>query len=208
MSTSKLSLIMVLVVAALSGVGCGNKKDDAQPIRQTGRVAGQNGYTGTLNPGEYYVAATGQITGGSDVNQQVQAFLAPIIDVNQLGTVDPYSGMTFTGMIRFDQAGNLIPGNSGISIKIKDSVEMQSPQYAIQPIGIPGQSGRFDRNSGQTTVTFGDAYGQVTLEGYMSGGGAQASQFQGTIRFSNRNGGQGTLGQFRINTCGFFVCGQ
>lgn len=206
-------VLLALLVSSGLMLGCNKKNSDdsSSKVRTTTRTISPNS---TQNPnywaqsmqsmyGLNWRPSTGTVYGNSsDFQSAVVNFLSPPMDASSIGSVDSNTGVQFQGIATFDNNGNLNRAQSGIIINVTDSYALDG-QDPIQPIGIAGSDGAVNRTTGQVRLRFQDNYGAVILEGSYD-----YSYFQGVMTYVNANGSSRSLGTFRIDTCGFFVCGQ
>lgn len=207
-------ILMVLATALSFSVGCNKKKDSAAPVTQrTARGTGPVNYQPQNSQGMYYTASTGQITVsaqyGNEFTSVVKALVSATVPTNWVGRIDPTSGVTFRGYVEVNSAGQVIPGNSSISITIRDEFTGQmdgSQQIPPIYVNLPAVEG--SAYNGQARIKFRDNYGEVTLVGQYVG-----NQFTGTVSYANSANADGGsphssdyMGNFRIETCGFFRC--
>jgi hypothetical protein len=207
----KQSLLLGLLLITGLIMGCNKKEDDSgSKVRTTNRsipaTSPQNpNYWANGNSSNGYsnwTPATGYLNGVSNFQDAIYNFLAPPMDIESIGSVDRNNGFQFQGVISFDTNGRLNKAQSGITVKVTDSFELQG-QEAIEVIGIAGSTGTVNRQTGQTTVTFEDEFGRLTLNGVYDW-----DYFEGEAVYTNKkNGTTLPLGEFNIETCGFFICG-
>lgn len=194
-----LSLKSILVLAlALGGLTACNKNDGDSPINARGTSAG-NSIIGT--PG----SAVGSITNSYDMTQQVKGFLSSGEgSVDQIRSVNSSNGLIFNGQVRFDNNNQFIPNQSYINMRI-NYLDQNNTAQSLQ-IGIWGSRGQITNyySYASANLEFADDYGTVTLIGNYD-----QNTFVGDLYYTNNvTNSQGKLGQFRIQTCGFFNCVQ
>jgi hypothetical protein len=207
----KLSL---MVLSLLAVVACNkNKGDDNVSVSGAGGVTGQyvQGASGLpTGQGNQSHELTAKVTAAdaTQFTEQVKSLLgaSPNFNVNSVGTVSNTTGVDIKGTVGINpQTGaflaTTILGQSKLVLIINDSY---STSGQAQPITINlfnvttgGASG------GKASLTFSDEMGSITVQGTYN-----ASTFQGSVSFTNTQGNRrsGTLGQFTIPTCNFFVC--
>jgi hypothetical protein len=152
--------------------------------------------------------SVGQVTGSYNFLDEVRAFMATnTFDGNQIKSVDTYSGVQFSGTARFDQVSttykNMIAAQSFINVRVVFT-DLNNQRQTMD-VGITGGTGTVSYGYGYASANliFEDQYGTVQMSGYFDN-----TYFTGTLYYTNKQTNQqGTLGQFRVQTCGFFVCG-
>lgn len=200
--SKNLSSIVVVVLALSSMVAC-NKNDssgDASRLR-----SGNQGALPVANGQGYYQKQSGSIV-NSNMTIEARNFLVNgQLTAESIGVVDGNSGVTFEGIVRFDNSNRVVPSQSYITIKVIDD---QALSGKVQPITVTvfnaQTTGSVTPGASYSTaqIRFQDSYGTIDLSGYFD-----RSSFTGDVRYTNSvTGVSGTLGQFRIPTCGFFVC--
>lgn len=124
---------------------------------------------------------------------------------NQSTGIRLWGSVTTTGQVQ----GAVVSAKSQIRVEIYDdkacSQKSDGTIIPVIPIHIGANQAGFvgvtgTVNSGNTTITFTDEIGTLTLQGTFTG-----QIFQGTMRYSIP-GHASTLGQFRVPTCSFFKC--
>lgn len=189
MKTLKALLIMVLAAGSL--VAC--NKNEGGGARATGSSA-----LGT--PG----SAIGNVTNSYDMTEQVRGFFATEgFDTQLIRSVSGQNGVIFNGVVRFDNYNRLIPNQSYINIQVTYVDQNNMQQSAV--VGIYGSQGMVTNyySYASVQIVFEDQYGTISMSGNYD-----RQYFTGEMRYTNKyTNSQGTLGQFRIQTCGFFNCG-
>lgn len=160
-----------------------------------------------------YTAATGSVydaQGNTQFEQRVKSFLSATMDPSEVGSISPgYSdstGIRFNIQVAINrQNGQVILERSAMKMAVYDSYFLTGQAQPI-PVGpITGAiAGQFNLQTGVGSVTFRDNYGTIKFEGKID------SQFAtGVVTYVNTttvvSGGtpaQGTLGDFKITTCG------
>jgi len=222
----KIVLISGFAVALIS---CG-KEDTRQRIGRNARTPHSDNDV-MAGPGNSANSTKwGEITDNSEEGffNAVQYFVSSTIDpTKELGAVSgrpgQKTGVRFWGSVELESPfnGNWFNRNQKIRlstaqlhISIWDSFVGQKdgsgnviPEYSIHMKGAA--SGSVD-SLGRVTITFRDDYGSITFQGSQRG-----SDFTGTVQFDNTRywdgttpGATGTLGTFKVSTCGFFRCSQ
>jgi hypothetical protein len=188
-----LKTLLVVLLAAGSMVAC-NKND-------TGAAAPARANSATLGtPG----SAIGSVS-NYDMTNQVRGFLAADgFDTQSIKSASSSTGVIFNGVVRFDNNNQLIPNQSYINLRVT-YIDQNNAQQVLD-MGIYGVQGQVQTGYGYASanIVFEDAYGTVTMSGYYDN-----SNFTGDMNYFNKaTNQQGKLGQFRIQTCGFFKCVQ
>lgn len=207
-------IVMVMVTLSLL-TSCQNSKNsnslDPRPVtRGQGTAALPQGFESQNGTNQFfYTQATGRIYTEAQYRDlfqgSIQKLVSPTIEQEDLGTVDPMTGVQLKGYVEVDTNGQLITGASMIEITIKDSFVGQklADGNVIKPIiiRVPARSGT--ALNGQTQLRFEDSYGSISLSGTFNN---QTKKVTGTLSFQNSNGHSGSNLQFEIETCGFFRC--
>jgi hypothetical protein len=212
MKLGKMKLAMLALVA-LAFVACGKNKDDGGSSVSGGTAISGNYTLGPsgLPTGQGNVShTTGAYVTWPDANQFSQAVRDLIgadtaVVVNPSGTVNNSTGVSLYGEVSVNSSnGAVMPNNlnggsqSRIQIVIRGSNITNSDPVSLT---IANPSG--GASNGSARLTFQDALGTVTIQGTYN-----ASTFNGSVSFVNTAGNRksGTLGNFSISTCAFFVC--
>lgn len=211
---------VVLLFTFIAVTSCAPRKNSGVAARNGANV----GIDNTVNIGNQSCAsaALGMIYNNSLSPQvfetRVKDFLSATINPNEVGSIGSgnNSGVTFSGVFKFDTAGNIQTSGTQLVFTITDSFALQGG-YDIygnpyKPITVKFEqssgaqfSGQWNRQNNSVNVTIQDSYGTVQLQGSVD-----AQYFSGTMSFQNTQhvlGSaplQGTLAQFRIARCGFF----
>jgi hypothetical protein len=219
--------ILFLVICALGFTACA-KKGNKTPILSGARNDRTNGDD---NQASNYNTPSSNTTWGDVISDnydsatfeaQFKALMGATIPAEYIGTISGQegdsTGVRFWGVVTL-QSGRLNPnggsyGNLSTSSKLRiviwdsfagqtDSSGKTIPEY---PIFMPKlASGSINGKSAD--LTFSDSYGSIRLNGTFD-----SSTFEGTMSFTNSRqadgsaGASGTLGHFRVDTCGFFQC--
>lgn len=143
--------------------------------------------------------------------ERVKALLSATVAYSDIGQISSgpsdSTGIRFSGVIKLDQNGNVVPAQTSMSIRVYDSYVLNGQGDAI-PIDFTSAKGaqiqgQFNLSTGAGYVSFTDNYGVVRFDGKLD-----AQNFSGTVQFQNStnvNGGagaSGTLGQFYVARCG------
>lgn len=200
---------LLAVIFLFGSVAC-SKSDKKSSIRARGTrgEVSQPGYNG--NNQAYSQSQYGEIvSNGNDLESSLVSFLSTESNAAEyLGTVSGYSngstGVRFLGTASGNNNGTLSQGS--LQIGIWDSYAVETDQSEIV-LNFDFASGTV--NDYSATITYDDGVGALTLNGQFVGNNGDT--FEGTISYQNRQGfdGQarsGTLGRFRVPTCGFFKC--
>lgn len=211
-------LMSMMLMAMLSLSACA-KKDDSK-VRIVGR-AGVGVGTGTAGVGGYancgnQAQSTGKIfdaqANSARFEADVKGFVSATLDPQYLGTVsgdiNAATGIDFLGGLRFNAQGQLEVESASLMIKIFDSYAKQSyngqvvQPYVIEFVGA--SAGMVDHQSRQFQVTFKDSYGSVTMQGSydLNGLASGTVTYENFIAVDGYFPARGTLGSFRIATCG------
>jgi hypothetical protein len=154
-----------------------------------------------------YTQSTGRIFTearfANEFNGAIAALVSATLQPEDLGYVNPLSGVKLKGYVELDHQGRMLPSNSQIKIEIHDEFTGQSQNGVTIPpiiISVPGASGF--ASGGQAQLRFEDQLGWIQLNGTYGDGG----RFFGVLSFQNSNGRSGENLSFEIETCGFFRC--
>lgn len=147
---------------------------------------------------------------------QVKGLLSATISSYDVGMVssaaNSATGVRFSGAIKLDANGNVVPAETRILISVYDSIwqmnKITNPneveiQLAFDSTKGATISGQFNTQSGDGFLSLKDQYGEVRFEGKVD-----AQSFSGNLKYQNTvnvDGGSpaaGTVGQFYINRCG------
>lgn len=160
-------------------------------------------YSNATYQSQFQDAATGFLS--TDVNP---LYVGTISDTGQNNSGVYFSGkVSLAGMNLSGYTGSAtISGTSTFTIQVRDYVSQYPSTSWIPPFTFYTAQGTL--NGSQAQIVFSDSYGSVTLSGTVS-----QTTFQGTISYDNgilydgtRPGAAGTLGNFTIPICSFFVC--
>lgn len=210
---SKVILMMVVSLSLLASCQNSRKSNSLDPRPVTrGQGAAQlpQGYESQNGTNQfYYTQATGRIYTEAQYRSQFQGtmlkLLSATINEEDVGDIDPLTGVQLKGYVEVDTAGQLIVGASMIEITIKDSYvgDKLADGEIIKPIVIrvPARSGT--ATNGQAQLRFEDSYGSISMVGTYDN---QTKKITGTLSFQNNNGRGGESLKFEIETCGFFRC--
>ena len=145
---------------------------------------------------------------------QVKALLSATINPSEVGTISAQAngtGVGFTGIVKLDANGNVVGGQSNVTITVYDNIWYMNQTAAnlielkFNPTNGATLAGQFNMSSGDGFLSLTDKYGEVRFEGKID-----AQNFSGTARFQNTSsvlGGtpaSGALGQFQIQRCTIF----
>jgi hypothetical protein len=190
---------------------------------KTGRAATRNAFntgTGTVQSAVGNYQISGRITSSSTYQDQfqeaVRSFLSASIGSNYIGYVSATgannTGVYFGGKVAL-QSGPLrgtnqqsaITGNSPIMVAVYDYFPGVSTGG---PIAVAFANSEGTVSGNYARLRFFDDYGSVTMEGQFDG-----NTFTGAFKYETKdiyNGTDqtlwGTMGDFQIPTCQFFVC--
>lgn len=200
---------LVLALSVLTVMACGKKKSDDSATVNAGRDTRAQTSGPSLLPsgqgsqaGSYQAAVT-----STSLDEAAKILASATISPDAIGTVQ---SVLLQGQVSVNpQTGAILPASSRIWLTIKDSYVGQTADdgQVIEPISIDVAGTSGTAVNYQANLTFTDQYGTITITGTYN-----TSTFQGTISFSNTAGSgyngkkSGTLGQFSIPTCSFFVC--
>lgn len=215
-------LLMGLFLTLAVSAGCKKSNDNSQQIAgrsARGSMMGAVPYGQTqVNPqtGQVYQTQTAYVTTQASYSDsfqaQVQALVSGQMDPQYLGRVSPTDGVMIRAYVEVDQQGRVIPQNSKISIEIRDEYTNQrdSSGNVIGPVTMTVPAYQGYAYNGQLQLVFQDSVGQVAVVGAYQNGGILNAQFY----FANSRRFDGTsvnmqmtaLGNFQMQTCGFFRC--
>lgn len=218
--------VVALAAIALTGVGCvqSSPSSDSKVIQDRVSRGGAATYTGQVNPttGQVTPVETSYVVGSSvagDYQAVVKALVAPQIDPQYLGCVDPQSGVLMQAFIDINTStGAVIPSKSSLTLQIKDEFVGQADPNTGKPIPpismtLAGSSGTLTGN--QLRMVFQDCAGEVVIQGTYNN--MSPSMFAGVVTFTNSKksdcktplvgaGQPNVLGSFQVQTCGFMRC--
>jgi hypothetical protein len=211
-----------LVLIMFGSVGCKKSSNDnsqsvaARSARQSVAPAIT---TNTVNPmtGQNYTsAATAPVTTETANSTAFQAALKSLVsgqmDPQFLGYASPTDGVMLRAHVEIDAQGRVVPQNSRLSLEIRDEYTNQSDSSGnrIPPVTmtLPASSGY--AYNGQIQLVFQDSVGRIEIYGTFQSGGI----VNGQLWFANTKKWDGSsaatsligLGNFQVQTCGFFKC--
>jgi hypothetical protein len=204
MKTTFKTVALLFAVVAFSA--CAKKKDDYEVRGNRTQQAGPS----LLPTGQGSLAGrqSAQVTlpNQAQLDDAVKILVSATFSPESLGNV---RSIEMRGQVTVDpRTGAVQNSNSNISLVIVDSlVGTVADGREVQPIQInlgnaTGVAANYNAN-----LTFADQYGTISINGTYN-----LNTFQGTVTFANTQGNgfngrkSGTLGQFSIPTCAFFVC--
>lgn len=203
-------LVAITLLAACSPQKSAVKANVANGASATvaGVVTGQCSGVNSNNVGTIY-----DNQNSYNFENQVKGFLSATVLPSYIGTISAQSnastGVRFSGLIKLDASGNVLPDQTQLKITIYDSVWLANQTSAnlieISFLKNKGStiSGQFNLATGDGYLSVSDQYGEVRFEGKID-----AQNFSGNVRYQNTTsvmGGapaSGTLGQFIIQRCG------
>ncbi len=224
MKSLKKILLLIFILSLVSlGLGCG-KKDKRSPIR-SGRDARSPSSPATADT-RTFTSSDGVVFGSPDSEFQevIYYLVSASINPNTFGTISGQpgqnTGVKFSGNIQLNSIFNPSSASSNIQVRsegshvrilIRDSFVGQQdsngnaiPEYTID--NSSNISGYIQGN--HAVIKLVDEFGSITFDGNVS-----ADVYQGSFSFDNNMywngqtpGARGTVGSFRISTCGFFKC--
>ncbi len=202
------SLFVLLSIASLM-MACGKKSDDGASVN------GRN--TRVMQPGPSNLptgqgSSAGQM--GAYINASSPAQMDEAVKILASATLDPNSigavrSVEIRGQVGIDpRTGAVVGSNSRLWLSIQDSnVGTLVDGQEILPINIDIGGATGSAVNYTANLTFRDNYGTITITGTYNN-----QTFNGTVSFVNTAGNgfngkkSGTLGQFSMATCSFFVC--
>lgn len=209
-----------LALLFVSGAGCKkSSNDNTQAVQaRDGRASVAPPTPISTNPqtGQTYTTASSYVTTDSGNNAAFQTALKSLVsgqmDPQYLGNVSATDGVILRAYIEVDQSGHVVPQTSRISIEIRDEYANQTDSAGnrIPPVTLtlPASSGY--AYNGKAQLVFTDSIGRIEIYGSYSNGGS----FSGNVWFANTRKFDGStvnaqlsgLGNFQVQTCGFFKC--
>ncbi len=224
-------IALVLVLAALTGcqpakdqrtsIRVGRSRADVSGNRTANDSYGTNGTTSNKTWGEVTSNGSSQAW-----MQNLQNFASPSLtgqaQANLLGSVSAQSGQN-TG-VRFYGSAVTTGGNSGGSSRSFDPKSMlmhveiyddKAANQTLPPVvieiapdlqGFAGAGGTL--NGSQVNLFFQDQYGTIRLAGYINGNtfSGNFGYCTGDQSYCSNTNNTNMLGQFAVDTCGFFQC--
>ena len=184
--------LTLAALALLSVVACGKAKDSGS-VRGRGARAG-----GGITPNGPMQGQTGVVydqVSEAQFTQTVKSFVSSFVSAADVGRVNPNGG------VQIKVGYNC---NTWAAKEVRISINDEYVQQGAEPIAmtIQASGGSVAQNS---TMTFSDEYGQVTLQGQITSGG-----MTGTFTWRNSqhaDGGtptSGRLGQLQIPAAAFY----
>lgn len=205
--------LLLLTIVLIGFVGCSSDKGGSS----SGRSRGTQPISNNKNSGSSSFQMDVGVIYGSDSNTftaTIKSLLSASMDESDVGNVaatlqdqaSSRTGITFYGAIAVRSDGYLDYYNSALQIAIYDD---QTITEGLDPIQINfNQLSSAYVDSSNAKLEFADEYGSIIFEGTYD-----TNYYQGTIRFINKINystadvlNSGTLGHFRVKTCGFFRC--
>lgn len=209
-----------LMVLMLGTVGCKKSSND-----NSQQVAGRSARQGSgvipnqqVNPqtGQVFTTQTAYVStdanNGPAFQDALKSLVSGQLDPQFLGYTSPSEGVIIRAYIEVDQQGRVVPQNSRMSLEIRDQLSNQidASGNRVPPITItlPATSGY--AMNGQVQIMFQDSIGRIDIYGSYQNGGALSGQvwFANNRKFdgSNVSSQLMALGNFQMQTCGFFKC--
>lgn len=211
-----------LIFLMLGTVGCKKSSNDnsQQVTARNARAAAAPVPVNAVNP------ATGQVTtatayvttdasNATAFQGAIKSLVSGQMDPQYVGYVSATDGVMIRAYVEVDAQGRVVPQNSRLSLEIRDEFTNQTDSSGtkIPPITmtIPATSGY--AYNGQVQLVFQDSVGRIEIYGSFagqSGGGLM----NGQVWFANNKKWDGSttattltgLGNFQMQTCGFFRC--
>jgi len=208
-------LLVTIVIGSMVIFSCqkGSNKSGGSLSQRTARAQVNSNnlpspYQNQTSQGSFrYTQTVGRIFTDARFANEFNGAIAALVSVTtqpeDLGYVNPTSGVKLKGYVELDDQGRMLPSNSQIRIEIHDEFTGQSQNGVMIPpilISVPGASGF--ASGGQAQLRFEDQYGWILLAGTYREG----ERFSGVLSFQNSNGRSGENLSFEIETCGFFRC--
>lgn len=209
-----------LILLMLGTVGCKKSSNDnsQQVTARNARAAVTPPPAQTVNPatGQVHTTAIGYVVTDTANAQAFQGALKSLVsgqmDPQYLGYVSPTDGVMLRAYVEVDAQGRVVPQNSRLSLEIKDEFTNQSDSSGNRipsvTMTLPASSGY--AYNGQVQLVFQDSVGRIEIYGTFQQGGVM----NGQLWFANNLKWDGStvstqltgLGNFQIQTCGFFRC--
>lgn len=209
-----------LILLMLGTLGCKkSSNDNSQQVTARGaRATAVPPPAQTVNPttGQVSTTATAYVVTDGANAQAFQTALKSLVsgqmDPQYLGYVSPTDGVMLRAYVEVDAQGRVVPQNSRISVEIRDEFTNQTDSAGnrIPPVTmtLPASSGY--AYNGQVQLVFQDSVGRIEIYGQFQNGGIM----NGQLWFANTRNWEGSavstqltaLGNFQIQTCGFFRC--
>ena len=212
-------LLVMMMVATSTLVGCGKKSEKRAPISQSDARGARGGGvdpTQTQSAGGYIFQYNDMSS--SEFLSGVKDFLSPMVPAEFVGEVNgnyntnANTGVTFSGKVRL-QSGNFSPNstrpytnvNSSSTVLVvvydefvgqKDSEGNVIPAI---PVNLANAQGYVEGNN--VEIRFSDSYGSIVVQGQLSG-----STLNADIAYENAGQAKRYLGWVSMNACSFFVC--
>lgn len=213
-------LMTGLLLLTLGSVGCKKSSNDnsQQVTARNARQAATPVPNQTTNPatGQTTTTATTYVTTDAANATAFQGALKSLIsgqmDPQYLGYVSPTDGVMLRAYVEVDSSGRVVPQNSRLSLEIKDEYTNQTDSSGNRipsvTMTLPASSGY--AYNGQVQLVFQDSVGRIEVYGTFQNGAVMSGQ----VWFANTKKWDGSsvsaslvgLGNFQIQTCGFFRC--
>lgn len=201
--------IGILAFALSTAVACGkNKKDEGVPVSGE-RVVGPTNLplgNGTLaGTQSARVVGTGMTQAQFDENVKILLSAPPGSKPEEVGSVDLQQGIQIAGKVGLNHSNGtaISTGSPALKLLIADSYTRsgQAEPFSITLSTVSGGA-----SNGVVNLVFSDNYGTITINGTYD-----ASNIRAKVTFANTQGSylnrtSGTLGDFVIQTCAFFIC--
>jgi len=209
------ALILTLMVGVLAACQPPENKSPVV-VRGVGpRVENQPGQPNTSNlPGRVFANPYYQQAFQEAVVGLLSTDVRPEYIGHVSATGENGSGVFFGGQVKLTSgsilsgAGGVIAGDSHIVIQVRDYVPQHQNAPPLPAIQLRAAQGQVWGN--QVQIVFWDAYGAVELSGQID---TQRQVFTGVMKYENyilydgsSPGAAGTLGDFTIPICSFFMC--
>ncbi len=211
-----LKRVLGLVFSTLLLAACQNNNNSKSASILGGprfSTSGVTGVSGSLT-GQIYITDASQQTG---FQQAVQGFLSTDVPTEYVGTVSGNgSGIRFGGRVSvtngsirtYDGTNAVIHSSSTMTIQVIDQAAQSRQTPPLPAVQFRQAQGQLMGNQAQ--ITFGDAHGSITFAGVLN---TTANTFEGYVSYDNNirwdgssPGSAGSLGNFSVPLCSFFVC--
>ena len=150
----------------------------------------------------------------SNFETRAKAMLSSYLQPSEVGSISGRQGDTtgigFTGTVKLDANGAVVPAQTNVKITVYDSTWLynQTADNLIEMNFNTAKgsimSGQFNPTTGVGFLSLADSYGEIRFEGTID-----AQKLSGNVTFANKTtvvGGtpaSGALGQFWVNRCAF-----
>ena len=191
-------LLVMMMVATSTLVGCGKKSEKRAPISQADARGARGGGvdpTQTQSAGGYIFQYNDMSS--SEFLSGVKDFLSPMVPAEFVGEVNGnYSPNSTRPYTNVNSSSTVLVVVYDEFVGQKDSEGNVIPAI---PVNLANAQGYVEGNN--VEIRFSDSYGSIVVQGQLSG-----STLNADIAYENAGQAKRYLGWVSMNACSFFVC--